>query len=246
MRKSIVTLALTGIVSILVACNPNGSTGAEAEPAPANAAAASASGGDIDLTTDDQKAFYAIGLLLARQLAQFSPSEEELRYVSAGLADAALGRPEKVSMESMRTQVQALATSRMEARAAGEKAKGSAYAEKAASEEGATRTASGMIFQEIEAGDGDSPTATDQVKVHYTGKLIDGTVFDSSVQRGTPATFSLSGVIPCWTEAIPKMKVGGKAKLGCPSDIAYGDAGTGPIPGGAALTFEVELLSIGE
>jgi FKBP-type peptidyl-prolyl cis-trans isomerase FkpA len=82
------------------------------------------------------------------------------------------------------------------------------------------------------------------VSVHYHGTLRDGTVFDSSVDRGEPISFSLAGVIPCWTEGVQKMQVGGKAKLVCPSDIAYGDAGQGPIPGGATLVFEVELLGI--
>ena len=82
------------------------------------------------------------------------------------------------------------------------------------------------------------------MKVHYHGTLRDGTVFDSSVQRGEPISFPLSGVIPCWTEGVQKMKVGGKAKLVCPSDTAYGDGGQGPIPGGAALMFEVQLLAI--
>ena len=98
---------------------------------------------------------------------------------------------------------------------------------------------------ELKAGSGDAPTTTDTVKVHYTGKLTDGTVFDSSVQRGEPATFPLNGVIKCWTEGLQMMKVGGKAKLVCPSDIAYGDAGRPPQIGpGAPLVFEVELLEI--
>ena len=82
--------------------------------------------------------------------------------------------------------------------------------------------------------------------MHYHGTLRDGTVFDSSVDRGEPISFPLSGVIPCWTEGVQKMKVGGKAKLVCPSDTAYGDRGTGPIKPGAALMFEVQLLGIGD
>ncbi len=91
---------------------------------------------------------------------------------------------------------------------------------------------------------GENPTATSTVRVHYHGTLRDGTVFDSSVQRGEPISFPLNGVIPCWTEGVLKIKVGGKAKLVCPSDTAYGDQGSGSIPGGAALAFEVELLAI--
>jgi FKBP-type peptidyl-prolyl cis-trans isomerase FkpA len=101
-----------------------------------------------------------------------------------------------------------------------------------------------MVYIPISVGTGANPTATDTVRVHYHGTLRDGTVFDSSVDRGESISFPLNGVIPCWTEGVQKMKVGGKAKLVCPSDTAYGDVGQGPIPGGAALVFEVELLGI--
>ncbi len=97
----------------------------------------------------------------------------------------------------------------------------------------------------LKPGAGSSPQASDKVKVHYHGTLPDGTVFDSSVQRGEPATFALNGVIRCWTEGLQRMKVGGKAKLVCPSDTAYGDRGMPPrILPGATLIFEVELLDI--
>ena len=101
------------------------------------------------------------------------------------------------------------------------------------------------MYSEITPGTGDQPKATDKVKVHYQGTLIDGTVFDSSVQRGQPVTFALNQVIPCWTEGVQRMKVGGKSKLVCPSSIAYGDHGRPPkIKPGATLVFEVELLGI--
>jgi FKBP-type peptidyl-prolyl cis-trans isomerase FkpA len=102
-----------------------------------------------------------------------------------------------------------------------------------------------MVYIPVAAGTGASPKATDTVNVHYHGTLRDGSVFDSSVDRGEPISFPLNGVIPCWTEGLQKMKVGGKAKLVCPSDIAYGDGGRPPqIPGGATLVFEVELLEV--
>ena len=101
------------------------------------------------------------------------------------------------------------------------------------------------MYQELKAGTGESPKATDKVKVHYKGTLTNGTVFDSSIDRGQPATFGLNQVIKCWTEGVQLMKVGGKAKLVCPSDIAYGDPGHPPtIPPGSTLVFEVELLEI--
>ncbi len=115
----------------------------------------------------------------------------------------------------------------------------------AAKTKGAVTTRSGAVVIPIKAGTGPSPTAASTVKVHYTGKLLNGKVFDSSVQRGTPLEFPLGGVIPCWTEGLQKMKVGGKAKLVCPSETAYGAAGSPPvIPPNSVLTFEVELLGI--
>src|SRR6185295_14174222 len=100
--------------------------------------------------------------------------------------------------------------------------------------------ASGLIYFEQVAGTGAQPSATDTVKVNYRGTLVDGTEFDSSYKHGQPLQFALNQVIRCWTEGVAKMKVGGKAKLVCPSDIAYGDQGNPSIPGGAALIFEVE------
>jgi FKBP-type peptidyl-prolyl cis-trans isomerase FkpA len=121
-----------------------------------------------------------------------------------------------------------------------------AYLDKAAAEPGATKTASGLVYRELRAGTGKSPTASDTVKVNYRGTLVDGTEFDSSYKRNEPISFPLSGVIACWTEGVQKMKVGGKSQLVCPSSIAYGDPGSPPvIPGGATLIFEVELLGIG-
>jgi FKBP-type peptidyl-prolyl cis-trans isomerase FkpA len=121
-----------------------------------------------------------------------------------------------------------------------------AYLEKAAAEPGAVKTASGLVYRELRAGSGGSPTARDAVTVNYRGTLVDGTEFDSSYKRNEPATFPLGQVIPCWTEGVQKMKVGGKSQLVCPASIAYGEQGSPPtIPGGATLIFEVELLRIG-
>ena len=119
------------------------------------------------------------------------------------------------------------------------------YLEEAAHSKGAVRTASGAVVVPLKAGTGDRPTATDTVQVHYTGTLLDGKIFDSSIRRGTPAEFPLGRVIRCWTEGIQKMRVGGKAKLVCPAETAYGRQGAPPVvPPNSVLTFEVELLSI--
>ena len=104
---------------------------------------------------------------------------------------------------------------------------------------------SGMVYIAMTTGTGESPAATDTVKVHYRGTSIDGKEFDSSYTRGQPAEFPLNGVIKCWTEGVQKMKVGGKARLVCPADLAYGERGSPPnIAPGATLNFEVELLGI--
>lgn len=126
-----------------------------------------------------------------------------------------------------------------------EKARGKEFLEKAAQEEGAVRTKSGFVYVELSKGTGVRPWASNTVKVHYVGSLVDGTVFDSSVARGEPAVFPLKSVIQCWTEGLQRMKAGGKAKLVCPAEVAYGDGGMPPkVPGGATLVFEVELLEV--
>jgi FKBP-type peptidyl-prolyl cis-trans isomerase FkpA len=115
-----------------------------------------------------------------------------------------------------------------------------------AAETKAVPTPSGLIYRSIKEGGGVSPTATDSVKVHYRGTLMDGKEFDSSIKRGQPATFPLNRVIPCWTEGVQRMKPGGKALLTCPPNIAYGAAGAGGglIPPNATLQFEIELLEV--
>ncbi len=119
-------------------------------------------------------------------------------------------------------------------------------AESAAKEPGAQVTPSGLVIRTLKEGSGETPAATDIVRVHYRGTFGDGREFDSSLKRGKPAEFPLNRVIPCWTEGVQRIKVGGKAKLTCPADIAYGARGTpgGPIPPNTTLFFEVELLSI--
>ena len=114
----------------------------------------------------------------------------------------------------------------------------------AAKEPGAVVTASGLVFKSIKEGAGASPKATDTVKVNYRGTLTDGKVFDASADHGGPASFPLNRVIPCWTEGVQKLKIGGKAKLTCPAAIAYGPRGMGPIAPNSTLVFEVELLAV--
>ena len=198
-----------------------------------------------ELKTEEQKTLYALGLLISRSLGSFSLSEAELAVVQAAVADGVLKREQKVDLQVYGPKVQELQTARLAVSSATEKKAGQGYLDKAATEKGAVRTASGLIVTTIKPGTGPSPKPTDTVKVHYHGTLTDGTVFDSSVQRKEPASFPLNQVIPCWTEGVQTMKVGGKSRFVCPSTIAYGDRGAPPtIKPGATLVFEVELLEI--
>ena len=198
-----------------------------------------------ELKSDEDKTLYALGVALAGQLAPFALSPAEVDLVKAGLTDAALNRPHKAEPREYMTKIQELRTQRTAVVAAAEKKAGDAYLGKAAAEPGAKKLDSGVIITTLKPGTGPSPTASDKVKVHYQGTLTDGTVFDSSYQRGEPVTFPLNGVIRCWTEGVQMMKVGGKSRLVCPADLAYGERGAPPrIKPGATLVFEVELLEI--
>jgi FKBP-type peptidyl-prolyl cis-trans isomerase FkpA len=194
-------------------------------------------------STDDEKAVYTIGLMLHRNLATLGLTDAELQLVLRAISDAHAGKP-AVKAEEFAPKVQGFVQARAEKRAAAEKERGKALLDAASKEAGAQKTATGLVYRETLAGTGATPAATDKVKVHYRGTLVDGTEFDSSIGRGQPAEFALNGVIPCWTEGLQKMKVGGKAKLVCPAELAYGDRGRPGIPPGATLVFEVELIEI--
>jgi FKBP-type peptidyl-prolyl cis-trans isomerase FkpA len=219
------------------AAKPGAAKPAAAKPAPAKPAEPPA------LTTDDEKTVYAVGLSMYRQLSQLDPSPAELEIVKRALNDAAAGKP-AVEISEWGPKIQPLATARAARVAEREKAKSLEYLAKAAAEPGASKTESGLIYRELQPGTGDSPKASDKVKVNYRGTLINGTEFDSSYKRNQPAEFQLTGVIKCWTEGVQKMKTGGKSVLICPSDLAYGDRGNPSIPGGSTLIFEIELLGI--
>jgi FKBP-type peptidyl-prolyl cis-trans isomerase FkpA len=229
MTKNILRyLILLCCLGSLIACSRVTAPGAAAAP---------------KLETEDQKTLYALGLLLGRNVEPFKLSAEERAIVAAGLNDAASGAKPQVDIETYGPKVNEMAEKRASAGADDAKKQGQEFADKVAQEKGATKTESGVVIRTITPGSGPSPTADDVVKVHYEGKLIDGTVFDSSIKRNEPAEFPLKGVVPCWTEALQKMKKGEKAQVVCPSAVAYGDRGAPPdIPPGATLSFEVELL----
>lgn len=223
---------------------PSGATAATAKRAPARPAAAKPKpAAPPALATDEQKTIYSLGLSIYKSISQFDLSPAEIEIVRRALADAAAGKP-AIELQTWGPKIQALARERAGRVAERQKAASTAYLEKAAAEPGAVKTESGLVYREITPGSGASPKATDKVKVNYRGTLIDGTEFDSSYKRNEPAQFALNGVIPCWTEGVQKMKVGGKSRLVCPSGLAYGDNGRPSIPGGAALIFEIELLEV--
>ncbi|MBK8276913.1 MAG: FKBP-type peptidyl-prolyl cis-trans isomerase [Nitrospira sp.] len=199
-----------------------------------------------DPANDDQKTLYALGLALSQSIGTFSLTEAELDMVKNGMTDGVLKRSPKVDLQTFGPKIQQLQQARLALVAEGEKKAGAAFTAKAATEKGSIKTESGIVITPIKPGTGATPKATDTVKVHYHGTLTDGTVFDSSVKRGEPATFPLDKVIKCWTEGVQQIKVGGKSRLICPSNLAYGDASPpgSPIKPGSTLIFEVELLEI--
>ncbi len=235
MRRASLVAATVSVAFVGAACNKPAAPAASPSPAAASG----------DLQTDDQKILYALGIMLGQNVANLNITEAELALVNRGLADGATGKKPAVDLQAIQPKIQAFAQSRAAARAVVEKGKAQAFRDAAAKEAGAVTTNSGLIFTSLKEGTGKSPSGSDTVKVHYKGTLTDGTEFDSSYKRGEPIQFPLNGVIACWTEGVQKMKVGEKAKLVCPSEIAYGDQGRPPvIPAGATLVFEVELLDI--
>lgn len=231
MRRFIAATSVS-LALLMAGCSKQGSTPSEDS--------AKAAG----LNTDEEKTIYAIGLVMSRQLTPLSLSPAELEIVKHALSDAANNKP-AVSLEEWGPKIDSLLQIRESKLSGKEKEAGKAFEDKAAAEAGAVRLPSGLIYKELTAGTGAQPTAASNVKVNYKGTLTNGTEFDSSYKRNQPAEFPLGNVIPCWTEGVAKMKVGGKARLVCPSAIAYGDGGRPPqIPGGATLVFEVELLEV--
>ncbi|HVO23818.1 MAG TPA: FKBP-type peptidyl-prolyl cis-trans isomerase [Candidatus Margulisiibacteriota bacterium] len=204
-----------------------------------------ASAADPQLKTDEEKTLYALGVAMSQSLAPLSLTPAEIELVKAGFADGVSNKKPQVDMKTFGPKVNEFAKARVATALAAEKQLSQAFLEKAAAEKGADKKPSGLIYTELKAGDGRQPKPNDMVKVNYTGTLRDGTVFDSSAERGQPGEFAVHGVIPCWAEALQLMKVHGKAKVVCPPELAYGDKGAPPrIKPGAALVFEIELLEV--
>jgi FKBP-type peptidyl-prolyl cis-trans isomerase FkpA len=202
-------------------------------------------GAETFLETEDDKTIYAMGVNLARNLDHLPLSKSEREILEAGFADGLAKRDPQVDTVRYGRRAENLFARRNADRAKEESEAAEAFLAEAAAAEGAERSDSGLVMVVLSPGEGPSPGPTDRVKVHYHGTLRDGTVFDSSVTRGEPAVFPVNRVIPCWIEALQKMKTGEKSRITCPPQIAYGDQGAPPlIKPGAALSFEVELIEI--
>jgi FKBP-type peptidyl-prolyl cis-trans isomerase FkpA len=235
-RKTVLALLL-GVSVVAGGCQKK-------EAAPAAAASPAAT------VTEEEKALLALGAAMGQQVAQqlkpLNLSPAEIETLKKGLSASLAGEKPQYDIQQYGQLLSARAAKQGATVAAGEKQKGAGFRDSAAAVPGAVKTASGLVFRTITPGTGASPKLTDVVQVNYRGTLTDGTEFDASAKHGGPATFRLNAVVPCWTEGVQRMKVGEKARLVCPSDIAYGDHGTpdGSIPPGATLVFEVELIGI--
>ncbi|WP_172565166.1 FKBP-type peptidyl-prolyl cis-trans isomerase [Vibrio navarrensis] len=203
---------------------------------------------DIKFETVEQKASYGIGLQMGQQLAGSGLDGLNVDAIAAGIATALTGDMPAIEVDEINQALQELYTRAEAARAEAAKAAaadGEAFLKDNARRSEVTVLDSGLQYEIITEGTGEIPTSDKTVRVHYHGELVDGTVFDSSVSRGQPAQFPVTGVIKGWVEALQLMPVGSKWKLYIPHDLAYGERGAGAsIPPFAALVFEVELLAI--
>jgi FKBP-type peptidyl-prolyl cis-trans isomerase FkpA/FKBP-type peptidyl-prolyl cis-trans isomerase FklB len=206
----------------------------------------------IKLDTKEQRLGYSIGTMFGSRMSQ-DFSELDMETFMAGFQDSFAGKDGQMTLDEVTQTIQAYqqeqaaqAQQEQEKLSEAAKAEASAWLKEKEAEDGVKKTESGLLYKVITEGKGDKPSAAETEKLDYEGSLIDGTVFDSSYERGESITFPLSGVIPGWTEGLQLMPVGSKYELYIPSDLAYGPGGTGPIPANAALKFVVELPGIEE
>lgn len=232
MKNSLILLT-AAVLSILgMSCQPKGS------------------GGNVELNTLSDSAGYAIGILVGqnnKQQIQTAPGGEEinLEAMVAAFRHATLGEDSTMTTEEADQIVRRYFEAEGAKQGQLNLEEGNAYLEQNKSRSEVKTTPSGLQYEILEEGDGPVPSAEDQVRVHYHGTLIDGTVFDSSVDRGEPAVFGVNQVIPGWTEALQLMPVGSKWKVYIPAELAYGERGAGgAIEPNSTLIFEVELLEI--
>lgn len=196
------------------------------------------------LKTEEQKTLYGVGLVIARQLEVFNLTPRELKLVKKGITDGVRGRKPRVDFAEYSKKSSELGIARRDAYGKKLEAKSEEFMKKAAGQQGAVKTSSGIIFLSSLAGQGNNPSETDKVKLHYRSTLIDGKEMDSSYKRGKPDEAPLNEFLKCLTEGVQMMKPGGKAKLVCPPETGFGKEGNGIIPPNATLVFDVELLGI--
>lgn len=190
------------------------------------------------------KVAYALGTSIGLQLQQMGANELDITDFSQGVKDALAGSPvmERAEIEAV---INEFFTRKSQEQAAKAKEEGARFLAENAKKEGVVTLPSGLQYQVLREGNGKKPKATDTVKCHYEGMLIDGTLFDSSIQRGEPATFPLNGVIAGWTEGLQLMQEGAKYRFFIPYSLGYGEHGAGQsIPPFAALIFDVELIEV--
>ncbi len=196
--------------------------------------------------TDVEKVSYAIGQQIGKSLKSQNIEIKD-EFFTKGVTDQIEGKkplmtPQEVEETMMKMQQQMMA--KMQKKAEENKTAGSEYLAKNKKQKGVITTKSGLQYKVLKSGKGSTPKATSKVKVHYEGKLLDGTVFDSSIARKEPAEFPVGGVIPGWTEALKLMKEGDSWELTIPSDLAYGAQGNQSIPPNSVLKFKVELIKV--
>lgn len=247
-RKSSLLSAAIATLLFTAGCNSKDQDKAQAKPEAAPAAAATAT-----FNTMEEKVSYIVGYRMASQ-AKTGGFALDKNVLASAIGDVQDGKDPRIAQEDQQKimaefQQQQETKHQEEAKKLGEEnqKKGEAFLAENAKKEGVKTTASGLQFTVVKASDkkdAKSPKAEDTVKVHYHGKLIDGKVFDSSVDRGEPVTFPVNGVIPGWVEGLQLMKEGDKFQLVIPASLAYGAGGTGPIPPNSTLVFDVELLEI--
>lgn len=244
MRRSLATLLAAGLISAAPAM-------AQEAPAPAATQPAAPAATEPSAQELNANACYAIGHNFGSRFKADS-IELDIAQFMQGVQDGYAGKasritPEQAQAAIVEIQRQLMARQAEQQKKASDKNKtdGDAFLAKNKTQPGVITTASGLQYQVVEPGQGDSPTINDTVTVHYTGTLVDGTVFDSSTKRGQPATFPVNAIIPGWTEALQLMKPGAKFKLVLPSELAYGEMGAGNVIGpNAVLLFDVELISV--
>ena len=199
-----------------------------------------------NLNTEMEKVSYSLGVNVAKSVKNQGLESIDSEAIAQAFTDVFEGNELKISEQESNVILQEFFGKLAQKAQSANVEAGQAFLDENAKRDGVVTTATGLQYEVLAEGSGDSPKETDQVTVHYHGTLIDGTVFDSSVERGQPATFPVNGVIPGWVEALQLMNPGAKYKLFIPSNLAYGERGAGGAIGpNATLIFEVELISIG-